>query len=380
LCLVGASGNLLTVVALIRDVKLRQKATTYFVISLAFSDLFFCVINLPLTAARYIQQEWTLGPALCRIFPFFFYGNVAASLMSMVAITINRYVLIAYYSYYKRVYTLKNTLLMIAAVWIFSFGMIFPPLMDIWGTLGLDEETFSCTIKKLDGRSPKKFLFLVAFCLPSISILVCYTAIYIKVKSSRHNLSVYNSPVQVAKCSKSITKMHSCEDFKITKMMLTIFLLFLVCFLPLMLVNVLDDDIRQPSVHIVASVLAWMSAAINPIIYAFHNQTYQKAFRTLLCGRHISITPSDQSDPEFSCYLAGSASPTPDSSKSCSLASCKPVQLKYFSLDKDFTIVIDKDAHTQGQLMNMGEVMKVDAHTQEQLMNMGWESDKTFRP
>ena len=26
----------------------------------------------------------------CRLFPFFFYGNVAASLMNMVAITINR--------------------------------------------------------------------------------------------------------------------------------------------------------------------------------------------------------------------------------------------------------------------------------------------------
>ena len=42
-------------------------------------------------------------------------------------------------------------------------------------------------------------------------------------------------------------------------MMLTIFILFLVCFLPLMLVNVLDDDMKQPVYHIIASVLAWMS-------------------------------------------------------------------------------------------------------------------------
>ena len=99
--LVGVAGNLLTVVALIGDKKLRQQATTFFVIRLAISDLLFCAINLPLTAARYIQQEWTLGPVLCRMFPFFFYGNVAASFMSMVAITINRYVLIAFYVYYR---------------------------------------------------------------------------------------------------------------------------------------------------------------------------------------------------------------------------------------------------------------------------------------
>ena len=100
---------MLTVVALLRCQKLRVHATTAFVISLAVSDLLFSAINLPLTAsrykgscgsfsytlypffcARYVHEEWTLGPTLCRIFPFFFYGNVAASLMNMVAITVNR--------------------------------------------------------------------------------------------------------------------------------------------------------------------------------------------------------------------------------------------------------------------------------------------------
>ena len=43
--LVGVAGNLLTVVALTRDKKLRQQATTFFVISLAISDLLFCALN-----------------------------------------------------------------------------------------------------------------------------------------------------------------------------------------------------------------------------------------------------------------------------------------------------------------------------------------------
>lgn len=87
---VGIGGNLLTVVALLRCPKLRCHATTMFVISLAMSDLLFSTINLPLTASRYIHEDWKLGVPMCRLFPFFFYGNVAASLFSMVAITINR--------------------------------------------------------------------------------------------------------------------------------------------------------------------------------------------------------------------------------------------------------------------------------------------------
>ena len=84
-------GNSLTVAALVRSRKLRSHATTAFVLSLAGSDLLFCAFNLPLTASRYIHESWILGDTLCRLFPFFFYGNVAASLFSMVLITINRY-------------------------------------------------------------------------------------------------------------------------------------------------------------------------------------------------------------------------------------------------------------------------------------------------
>ena len=39
---------------------------------------------------RYIHEEWVLGPVLCSVFPFFFYGNVAVSLLNLVAITLNR--------------------------------------------------------------------------------------------------------------------------------------------------------------------------------------------------------------------------------------------------------------------------------------------------
>ena len=59
-------GNLLTVVALLRCPKLRSRATTMFVISLSMSDLMFSAINLPLTATRYILEDWELGITMCK--------------------------------------------------------------------------------------------------------------------------------------------------------------------------------------------------------------------------------------------------------------------------------------------------------------------------
>lgn len=70
---------------------------------------------------------------------------------------------------------------MIALIWLFSFGMMIPPLFGLWGRLGLDPPSFSCTILKEKGSSPKKFLFLFGFMLPMLAIIVCYSAIYYKV-------------------------------------------------------------------------------------------------------------------------------------------------------------------------------------------------------
>jgi len=284
LAVVGVAGNLLTILALLRDAKLRSKATTAFVVSLAVSDLLFCMVNLPLTAVRFHHRAWILGPLLCRVFPFLFYGNMAASLMNMVAITVNRVVSIAWYRQYHKIYSNRNVLIMIAFVWIFSFGMIFPPLVDIWGTLGLDKPTFSCTIKKLDGKSPKKFLFLVAFLLPSVAIMVSYSAIFYSVRRSRGRLEARWRAGGVQRKAETRVRGQMLEDLQLTKLMLSIFLLFLLCFLPLMLVNVFDKNIHQPGVHIVAAVLAWTSAAINPVIYTFTHRQYRQAVVRLLCG------------------------------------------------------------------------------------------------
>lgn len=65
-------GNLLTVLALMRCPKLRTHATTMFVISLALSDFLFAAVNLPLTASRYVYEEWRLGAVLCRLDVWFF--------------------------------------------------------------------------------------------------------------------------------------------------------------------------------------------------------------------------------------------------------------------------------------------------------------------
>lgn len=274
----GIIGNLLTITALLKYHKLRKHPTTAFVLSLSISDLFFCAVNMPLTAIRFHNQQWTLGTGLCQAFPVFFYGNVAVSVLSMVGLTINRYTLILHPSRYSKIYTPISLCLQLFAIWAFSFGIMLLPLFEIWGTLGLDEETFSCTILKKDDSSPKKFIFLFGVLVPCIVITISYSCIFYAVHKQRSKLKAHNAN----NSGRIESFFRNKEDCRLTLTLLTIYVCFLICFMPLMLANVIDDDGSHANLHVFASVLAWMSAVINPFIYAIGSQNYRHAYTKLL--------------------------------------------------------------------------------------------------
>uniref|UniRef100_A0A1B0DPT3 G-protein coupled receptors family 1 profile domain-containing protein n=1 Tax=Phlebotomus papatasi TaxID=29031 RepID=A0A1B0DPT3_PHLPP len=266
---VGVLGNAITIIALLKCPKLRSHATTAFVLSLCISDLLLCSMSLPLQAIRYTWQKWTLGEALCHVFPVILYGNVAVSLLSMLLF-----------------------------VWLVAFSLLIPPLLGIWGKMGLDEMTFSCTILPDEaGHSPKKVFFLVGFLIPCIVIIISYTCIYWTVRRQRLRLRSHSGlPVGGPNGHRER------EDSRLTTMMLTIFCCFLLCFLPLMLVNVFDNEVNYPVAHVLASIMCWASGVINPFIYAASNRNYRVAYtklfrRLIFWSDYVSPMPSKSMAP-----------------------------------------------------------------------------------
>lgn len=79
-----------------------HNATAVFIINLTLSDLMFGVFNLPLAASLFVHRAWVHTGFLCLLFPFLRYGLVAVSVFTVLAITINRYVMIAHPRLYHR--------------------------------------------------------------------------------------------------------------------------------------------------------------------------------------------------------------------------------------------------------------------------------------
>ncbi|XP_014670199.1 PREDICTED: protein trapped in endoderm-1-like [Priapulus caudatus] len=175
---VGVPCNLLTVAALLRSRPLRTSSTNQLVVNLAIADLIFCAVSLPVQATRYVRRAWTLGAALCRAFPLVFYGNLAVSIMTMMMIAVNRYLVVVHGALYRRACAGGGaTAAAIVFCWAFAGAMLMPTYAGAWGEFGYVAETFSCSFLAKDGRDAQPYLFTIGVGVPLAVIVPCYARI-----------------------------------------------------------------------------------------------------------------------------------------------------------------------------------------------------------
>ncbi|CAM9536974.1 unnamed protein product [Lampetra fluviatilis] len=73
------------------------------------------------------------------------------------------------------------------------------------------------------------------------------------------------------------------EFKKVTKMCYVIFLVFVVCYLPFCVLNVIDRKGTYPPIwHMMAANCTWLNSGINPILYALMNRQFKDAYKAIV--------------------------------------------------------------------------------------------------
>uniref|UniRef100_UPI0037E8ABC2 G-protein coupled receptor 84-like n=1 Tax=Semicossyphus pulcher TaxID=241346 RepID=UPI0037E8ABC2 len=86
-----------------------------------------------------------------------------------------------------------------------------------------------------------------------------------------------------APMSHSAASIDDKEMKHVTCMCLAVFLCFVLCFVPFLLLNIADRRSRAPQVlYIVCTNLTWLNSCINPILYAAMNRKFRQAYHVLL--------------------------------------------------------------------------------------------------
>ncbi|XP_051173490.1 G-protein coupled receptor moody isoform X2 [Leptopilina boulardi] len=308
--LVGLLGNLLTIIALSKYPKVRNVAAA-FIISLCVADFIFCLLVLPFDSIRFIDASWVEIRFLCVLVPFLRYGNVGVSLLLVGAITVNRYIMITHHNIYNRVYKKHWIALMILSCWLFSYGMQIPTLVGAWGKFAYDPNLETCSIIRDErGYTSKTFLFITGFVIPCIVIVKCYAKIFWVVHSSearmrKHAAPTVKSPHTVGRDTREIKQKRS--EWRITKMVLAIFLSFVACYLPITIVKVADAEVRYPGFHVMGYLLLYFASCVNPIIYVIMNKQYRQAYAGVIsCSRiRATLSPHGSSAPGQNNYGQG---------------------------------------------------------------------------
>ncbi|KAG8183409.1 hypothetical protein JTE90_008306 [Oedothorax gibbosus] len=261
---------------------------------------------MPLSALTFLERDWNYGETLCKIFPLVRYSNGAVSLFSVMAITINRYVLIVHPNIYKTMYGFKSVAFMILLMWTCSLVLLLFPWLELWGRFGYDPKVGTCSILQLNGQSPKMALYIVAFGLPSLIFVVCYSRIFYVVHQSSKSV-LENSKVQPSieslttfsskrkgviwksyktsdlKNNKESTTPRNRQDLKVLKVILVIFLTFVICYFPVAFVKIFRKEDDLPVLNVLGYLGVYFSNIVNPVIYVVISDEYRKAYKDLFC-------------------------------------------------------------------------------------------------
>ncbi|CAL8358134.1 unnamed protein product [Merluccius merluccius] len=266
-------GNLLVVVSVFRNRKLR-KAGNAFVVSLALADLVVAIYPYPLVLTAIFNDGWIAGYLHCQISGFLMGLSVIGSIFNITGIAINRYCYICHSLRYDRVFSGGNTLCYMLLVWALTILAIVPNwFME---SLQYDPRVYSCTFAQSVSSLYTIVVVVVHFILPISIVTYCYLRIWILVIQVRRRVKPDTRPK---------IKPH---DFRNFLTMFVVFVLFAVCWAPINLIG-LAVALDARLVHAIPEWLftasyfmAYFNSCLNAVVYGVLNHNFRKEYKRIV--------------------------------------------------------------------------------------------------
>ena len=126
LALVTVPGNFLVCLAIIKDPFRNLKTPfNYFLLSLAGTDLMVGAILDPVSVAFHIDEALQLNAVDIKILHMFYFILSTASILTLAALTMDRYVAVASPVKYKTMVTSKRAIVASVSIWVVALGFSF---------------------------------------------------------------------------------------------------------------------------------------------------------------------------------------------------------------------------------------------------------------
>ncbi|XP_038166914.1 adenosine receptor A3 [Arvicola amphibius] len=290
-------GNMLVIWVVKLNPSLRT-TTFYFIVSLALADIAVGILVMPLAIAVSLDVKMHFYTCLfmaCVILIF-----THASIMSLLAIAVDRYLRVKLTVRYRAVTTQRRIWLSLGLCWLVSFLVGLTPMFG-WNKKvisGLPQNitTLSCHFRSVVPLDYMVFFsFITWILIPLVVMCVIYLDIfYILRKKLSQNLSGFRE-----------TRAFYGREFKTAKSLFLVLFLFALCWLPLSIINFVSYfKVNIPEVAMCLGILlSHANSMMNPIVYACKIKKFKdtyfvilKAFRVCQCS--VSLDSNSEQTTE----------------------------------------------------------------------------------
>ncbi|XP_038565623.1 histamine H2 receptor-like [Micropterus salmoides] len=290
-------GNVLVCLAVWLSRRLWRISNS-FIVSLAVTDLLLGLLVLPLSATVELRSgKWPLGGALCNIYISLDVLLCESSILTLLAISVDRYLAIsAPLSYSRRVTPLSVTLAMIA-IWALSLAVSFVPIHLGWNTADYsvqhldwrmgdeDKEGRYC---QFEWNNNYVLLFAFgAFYLPLLLMCEMYLCIFKVAREQVRRIRAATPSFARTASTAAIAREH-----KATVTLAAVLGAFVICWFPYFTfftcIGIKEKKNPPNTLHSVVLWLGYFNSALNPILYPALNRDFRRAYGELLCCRGLS--------------------------------------------------------------------------------------------
>ncbi|XP_058985627.1 tachykinin-like peptides receptor 99D [Musca domestica] len=280
--IVATGGNLIVVWIVITTKRMRT-VTNYFIVNLSIADAMVSSLNVTFSYIYMLDNNWAFGQLYCKISQFIATLSISASVFTLMAISIDRYVAIM--KPLKPRMSKRSNLGIAAVIWIASAIISCPMLLfytteDISSKDGIRTVCFPEWPDGTMNHSNQEYIYNILFMILTYFLpVISMTATY-----SRVGLELWGSKAIGEYTPRQVENVKSKR--RVVKMMMVVVLIFVVCWLPFhayfIVTSCYPAITETPFIQEVYLFIYWLAMSnsmYNPIIYCWMNSRFRFGFK-----------------------------------------------------------------------------------------------------
>ncbi|XP_017281998.1 C3a anaphylatoxin chemotactic receptor-like [Kryptolebias marmoratus] len=270
-CLITVAGTVGNgLVIYVTGFRMKRTVNSLWFLNLAIADFLFTTFLIFSTVSLYRDHEWPFGNFMCKLNTFVNVINMFASIFLLMAISLDRCLSVWVVVWAQNKRTVRKAQIICAVIWVTAgiCSIPYATFREVTVINGTERCLYLFKMKEVRKLILNTFRFVVGFFIPFLVILVSYVAIAVR---ARH--------------------LQRTRKRRFHRITIAIIFAFFLCWLPFHILVFIEFAIGENSnfskiVPIVGPLtvsLAYMNSCLNPILYVFMCEEFQKKLKQSIC-------------------------------------------------------------------------------------------------